>query len=116
MNPWMKSFSAKESARPLRPYSLVYLPAYTNEFHRPLGLALIQMLWDRSDPNGYIRHVTNDPLPNTTSHQVMLHLAFGDHQVANVATEIEAPIVRASTSVATFATWWSPNARCSSTS
>ena len=77
-------------------YSLFYLPAYTNEFHRPLGLALIQMLWDRSDPNGYIRHVTNDPLPNTPSHDVLLHLAFGDHQVANVATEVEARTIGAS--------------------
>ena len=84
-------------------YSLVYLPAYTNEFHRPLGLALIQMLWDRSDPNGYIRHVTNDPLPNTPSHQVLLHVAFGDHQVANVATEVEARTIGASIHVPAIA-------------
>lgn len=77
-------------------YSIFFYPAYPNQFYRPLGLALIQMLWDRSEPNGYIRHVTNDPLPNTPSHQVLLHLAFGDHQVANVATEIEARTLGAS--------------------
>ena len=71
-------------------YASLLYPSYPNEFHRPLGLALIQMLWDRSDPNGYARHMTSDPLPNTPQHKVLLHLAFGDHQVANVATEIEA--------------------------
>lgn len=84
-------------------YSTIYYPAYPNQFHRPLGLALIQMLWDRSDPNGYIRHVTNDPLPGTPSHDVMLHLAFGDHQVANVATEIEARTIGASIHVPAIA-------------
>lgn len=84
-------------------YSAFLYPAYPNQFYRPLGLALIQMLWDRSDPNGYIRHVTNDPLPNTPSHKVLLHLAFGDHQVANVATEIEARTLGASIHVPAIA-------------
>jgi hypothetical protein len=77
-------------------YSLVLYPAYPNERHHPLILALIQMLWDRSDPNGYAHHMTTDPLPNTPQHKVLLHLAFGDHQVANVATEIEARTIGAS--------------------
>ena len=71
-------------------YSAFLYPKYTNELTRPLLLSLIQMLWDRSDPNGYAHHITSDPLPNTPAHKVLLHLAFGDHQVANVATEVEA--------------------------
>ncbi len=77
-------------------YSSILYPSYPNEFHRPLGLALIQMLWDRSDPNGYAHHITSDPLPNTPAHKVLLHLAFGDHQVANVATEVETRTLGAS--------------------
>jgi len=77
-------------------YALVYNPAYPDEIDRTLGLNLIQMLWDRSEPNGYVRHIKNDPLPNTPSHDVLLHVAFGDHQVANVATEIEARTIGAS--------------------
>jgi len=77
-------------------YKAFLYPAYPNELHRPLGLALIQMLWDRSEPNGYAHHMTDDPLPNTPPHKVLLHLAFGDHQVANVATEIEARTIGAS--------------------
>jgi len=69
---------------------------YPNTLHRPLLLSLIQMLWDRSDPNGYAHHMTTDPLPNTPQHHVLLHEAFGDHQVSNVATEIEARTIGAS--------------------
>jgi hypothetical protein len=77
-------------------YSAILYPSYPNELERPLLLALIQMLWDRSEPNGYAHHMTSDPLPNTPAHKVLLHLAFGDHQVANVATEIEARTIGAS--------------------
>ena len=77
-------------------YSAILYPSYPNELQRPLGLALIQMLWDRSDPNGYAAHMTTDPLPNTPPHKVLLHVAFGYHQVANVATEVEARTIGAS--------------------
>jgi hypothetical protein len=76
-------------------YANILYPSYPNELQRPLGLALIQMLWDRSDPNGYAHHMTDDPLPNTPPHKVLLHEAFGDHQVANVGTEIEARTIGA---------------------
>jgi hypothetical protein len=71
-------------------YLQVLYPAYPNELERPLLFALIQMLWDRSDPNGYAHHITSDPLPGTPTHKVLLHEAFGDHQVTNIATEVEA--------------------------
>jgi hypothetical protein len=76
-------------------YATILYPSYPNELQRPLVLALIQMLWDRSDPNGYAHHMTDDPLPNTPPHAVLLHEAFGDHQVANVSTEIEARTIGA---------------------
>ena len=44
--------------------------------------SLIQMLWDRAEANGYAHHMTDDPLPNTPPHEVMLHAGLGDHQVA----------------------------------
>jgi hypothetical protein len=56
----------------------------------PLDIALLQMLWDRVEANGVARHLTSDPLPGTPAKQVLLHVAFGDHQVANVAAEVQA--------------------------
>ena len=69
--------------------------AYPNELERPLILALIQMLWDRGDPNGYAQHMTSDPLPNTPPHEILLHVAFGDHQVADVSAVVQARSVGA---------------------
>ncbi|MGH9137773.1 MAG: hypothetical protein ACRD0G_12100 [Acidimicrobiales bacterium] len=73
---------------------LLYL-TYTDPVDRQLIFALIQMLWDRAEPNGYAHHLTDDPLPNTPTHQVLLEVAFADHQVANVATEVEGRTISA---------------------
>jgi hypothetical protein len=61
-----------------------------------LIFALMQMLWDRGEANGYAHHMTADPLPNTPAHTVLLHEAFGDHQVANITTEVETRTIGAS--------------------
>jgi hypothetical protein len=39
--------------------------------------------------------MTTDPLADTPPHQVLMHLAYGDHQVANVPAEAEARTVGA---------------------
>jgi hypothetical protein len=77
------------------PFAAVLYPAYPDELTRPLLLSLIQNLWDRGEPNGYAWHMTDDPYPNTPRHTVLLHMAFGDHQVANIGTEIEARTIGA---------------------
>ncbi len=64
--------------------------AYPNELERPLIFSLMQLLWDRGESNGYSQHMTTDPLPDSPAHRVLLHPAFGDHQVANVAADVEA--------------------------
>ena len=62
---------------------------------RPLILSLMQLLWDRGEANGYAHHMTDDPLPNTPEHHVLLQLGYGDHQVSNVAGEVEARTIGA---------------------
>lgn len=69
--------------------------SYPDELDRTVGYSLIQMLWDRAEANGYAHHLTDDPLPNTPPHDVLLIEAFGDHQVANVATETMARTIGA---------------------
>ena len=68
---------------------------YTNQQERPLLLSLMQLLWDRGEANGYAEHMTSDPLPNTPAHHVLLQLAYGDHQVSNLAGETEARTIGA---------------------
>ncbi|MGH2837350.1 MAG: hypothetical protein ACRDJY_03240, partial [Thermoleophilaceae bacterium] len=77
-------------------YSVVMYTAYPDELERQLVLSMIQMLWDRAESNGYAHHMTGDPYPNTPPHEVLLSMAYGDHQVTNWATMVMARTVGAS--------------------
>jgi hypothetical protein len=77
------------------PFATVMYASYRDELERPLIFSLLQMLWDRGEADGYAQHMTSDPLPGTPPHKVILDEAFGDHQVANVATEVEARTIGA---------------------
>jgi hypothetical protein len=77
-------------------YQAILNPSYPDELDRMLSFSIVQMLWDRSEANGYAAHMTGDPYPGTPAHHVLLHVAFGDHQVANVTAEIEARTIGAS--------------------
>lgn len=76
-------------------YAQVLYPSYPVESTRPLALTLIQSLWDRGEPSGYATHMTDDPLPGTPAHKVLIVEAYGDHQVANVQTNVEARTIGA---------------------
>jgi hypothetical protein len=77
------------------PFSLVFDPNYPDWVDRQLAILLAQMLWDRGENNGYVQHLTDNPYRRTPAHRVMLYEAFGDHQVANVATEVMARTIDA---------------------
>jgi hypothetical protein len=59
-----------------------------------LALGLVQMMWDRTEPNGWLPYIT-DPLPNTPDHEIMIHVAIGDHQVTPLGAHIIARSVQA---------------------
>ena len=69
-----------------------YYPSFGN---RMLLLSLIQLLWDRGEANGYAHFMTDEPLPNTPPHEVLMRVAFSDHQVANVTAEVQARTIGA---------------------
>ncbi|MCW3068449.1 MAG: hypothetical protein JWL67_1074 [Solirubrobacterales bacterium] len=77
-------------------FASILYPNYPDEEARPLVFDMMQMLWDRGEPNGYAARMTTNPLPNTPPHQVLLDLAFGDHQVTNYQAEVEARTIGAS--------------------
>ncbi len=70
--------------QPFQPYRNA---AYPDDLDRSFLLALTQMLQDRAEPTGYAAHMTEHPYPGTPAHKVLLTEAFGDRQVANIATE-----------------------------
>jgi hypothetical protein len=77
-------------------YAAIIYPNYRKVIDRQLWLAQIQLLWDRGEANGYAHHMTNEPLPNTPRHTVLMHVAFGDHQVSDTTAEVEARTIGAS--------------------
>jgi hypothetical protein len=76
-------------------YAQVLYNAYPDELQRPLILSLIQLQWDRAEADGYAQHMTSDPYPNTPAHKVILSMAYGDHQVSNWTTIVEARTIGA---------------------
>jgi hypothetical protein len=78
-------------------YQLIFSPAYPDKGQQITILSLAQLLWDRGETNAWTQHMTTVPPKNTIPHQVLLHVAVGDHQVANVMSDVEARSIGAST-------------------
>jgi hypothetical protein len=76
-------------------YGSFFNPAYPHEETRPLALGIVQMLWDRGEPNGYAHRMTSDPLPDTPAHKVLMDIAFGDHLVTNWQSNVMARTIGA---------------------
>jgi hypothetical protein len=73
----------------------VFEPAYRDQLERPLVLDLAQLQWDRGETGGVARHVSGSPLPNSPDHQVLLQVAFGDHQVTQYQADVLARTIGA---------------------
>jgi hypothetical protein len=76
-------------------YAWLTYRAYPAEADRQVVLALMQMLWDRGEADGYAENMTTHPLPHTPAHTVLMHVAFGDHQVSDFAAAVEARTIGA---------------------
>ena len=72
------------------PFREIFDPAYPDPLERSLIISMIQMLWDRGEGAGYVRHVVSDPFPGTPATDVLLHVAFGDWQVTEISAFIAA--------------------------
>jgi hypothetical protein len=77
------------------PFRDILYDTYRGGVERALLTSMVQIIWDRGEANAYAWHMTRDPYRDTPRHTVLLHEAFGDHQVANVATEVEARVIGA---------------------
>jgi hypothetical protein len=71
-------------------YGAIIKGAYPNALDDQLLLGATQMLWDRGEPTGYSKYIENDPLPGTPSHEVLLQLSIGDHQVTTLGGHLMA--------------------------
>jgi len=69
------------------PYFDVLKVRYSNHMDVMQLIALFQMTWDRSEPSGYMRFMTDNPLPGSPTHQVLFHVGVGDAQVPNLSSQ-----------------------------
>lgn len=68
-------------------YFVVLRNAYPDPMEQQVLFGLMQMLWDRGETAGYVQHLTNRPYNLTPPKQILMTVAFGDHQVANVTAD-----------------------------
>lgn len=71
-------------------YALPLYASYTDPLDRQLAFSLIQMLWDRSENNGYAAHLTDNSAFGGEPKIVKLDPQFGDHQVTMWSAEVMA--------------------------
>jgi hypothetical protein len=70
------------------PFFVIMMTQFETGRDIQLVLGLVQMMWDRTEPNGYVPYITNNTLPNTPSHNVLIHVAIGDQQVSPLGAHI----------------------------
>ena len=76
-------------------YEAFLNPAYPSKLTQALMLSAVQILWDSGEANGYARRMTDNPLPNTPAHEVLINIGFGDHQVTTWQADVEARTIGA---------------------
>jgi hypothetical protein len=77
------------------PYFALLRLTYGNGRAIQLLQGLLQIAWDRTEPNGYAPYIAADMLPGTPKHDVLLHVAIGDQQVTPLGAHIIARAVGA---------------------
>lgn len=70
------------------PFFVVLKVVFRSGMDIQLAMGLVQMHWDRTEPNGYVPYIVKDTLPNTPPHEVLLHVAIGDYQVTPLGAHI----------------------------
>ncbi|WP_228561012.1 hypothetical protein [Catenulispora pinisilvae] len=75
---------------------------YPDKLQQQLVFQLMQLLWDHAETDGYAEHLAD-------GHQVLMDVAFGDHQVANVSADVEARTIGARLHVPAVALGRSPD-------
>jgi hypothetical protein len=76
-------------------FLLLLRSAYINALDVQLVIDLADLLWDRAEPDGYISYIRQNMLPGTPAHDVLIHVAIGDHQVSPLGAHFIARTVGA---------------------
>ncbi len=71
------------------PFLALQRIAYPDRLDEEILVALIQQLWDRAEPQGYMNHLAAGDLSTPpVPHKILIHMATYDSEVSNLGTEI----------------------------
>jgi hypothetical protein len=76
-------------------YSVPLYLAYQDDLDRNFIFSMMQMLWDRSENNGYAHHMTDNTELGGPENELLLHPSFGDHQVTAWTADVMARTIGA---------------------
>jgi hypothetical protein len=76
-------------------FKSIFNVSYKGPIEQQIVLQLAQLLWDRGENEGYAQHLTARPYAGLPAKQVFIIENYGDHQVANVASEMLARTIGA---------------------
>lgn len=76
-------------------YFILLKSSYRTGRNIQLLLGLVQMLWDRLEPDGYAPYIVENTLPGTPAHELLIHVGIGDYQVTPLGAHLIARSVKA---------------------
>ncbi len=72
------------------PFFEILRQNYPSTVDQAIGLGLVQLIWNMTDPVSYYGHIKASPFANTPSHDILAAPARGDYQVSVLTMEIVA--------------------------
>ncbi len=76
-------------------FFLVLNESYQSQLDIQFALDLIDTLWFRTEPGGYIGYIRDNLLENTPAHDILIHAALGDGEVTTLGAELIARTIGA---------------------
>ncbi|HYD48721.1 MAG TPA: hypothetical protein VEB21_10255 [Terriglobales bacterium] len=70
-------------------FDFVLRQHYPSDLDRMIGLALIQQIADRGEPNGYTPYLVDNPLPGTPAKKILIQTGIDDSQVNHYSVEVQ---------------------------
>jgi hypothetical protein len=77
------------------PFFVLLRATYMDSLDVRVAEGLAQILWDRTEPDGYAPYIRENMLPNTPAHEVLIHVAIGDYQVTPLGAHLLARTIGA---------------------
>jgi hypothetical protein len=69
-------------------YEIIFKIWYPKRVDREILMSVMMSMWDFAEPAPWLKHMFDDPLPNTPPKQILYQIARYDSQVPNLASDM----------------------------